>query len=510
MPDGQGPAEQTGAEQPAAEQPAAGAQHFDAPAGFTTDSADSWHRVHPISPLVKGWIAIVAVVFIFGRNALESSFRGEGTGDIPPLFLGLGIGALVIVLGVGFYLSWLFTRYQVTDREVRLNTGVIFKQQRHARIDRVQAIDVVQPLLARVFGLAELKFDVADAGKSAFKLSYLRLSEAKRLRAAILARAAGVSVDPQSPHEVIEAPEREVVSIGAGRIIAAAFVSSGPVIFILSLGAAAYIYHLTQSMAAIFAMLPAVIGAFSIVWQRLVTDFNFKVAISADGVRLHYGMLETRSQTIPPGRVQAVGISQGPLQRIFGWYKVNVNVAGFGDATNAKESNRSVILPVGKLPEVMTVLQLIFPDPGVENPFEVFEAGLKGPGNRQGFVHSPRSAIFIDPLSWRYNAFRATKTALLCRHGIIFRRLEVVPHERTQSLSLYQGPLMAMFGLVDFQLHSTVGPLRPTVRHMALKTGLELFDEQAERAATARRIHNKEHWLENSAPVPSQEQIHGE
>ncbi|WP_449374113.1 hypothetical protein [Arthrobacter psychrolactophilus] len=30
---------------------------------------------------------------------------------------------------------------------------------------------------------------------------------------------------------------------------------------------------------------------------------------------------------------------------------------------------------------------------------------------------------------------------------------------------------------------------------MSLANGLQLFDEQAARAATARRIHRSEHWL---------------
>ena len=77
-----------------------------------------------------------------------------------------------------------------------MNTGFLFKQQRQARLDRVQAIDIVQPLLARIFGLAELKFEVADAGESAVRLAYLPLDQARQLRATILARAAGVVSEP--------------------------------------------------------------------------------------------------------------------------------------------------------------------------------------------------------------------------------------------------------------------------------------------------------------------------
>ena len=104
---------------------------------------------------------------------------------------------LLLLTVLGYILSWYFTRYQVAEGYVRLNTGFLFKQQRQARLDRVQAIDIVQPLLARIFGLAELKFEVADAGESAVRLAYLRAWTRPGSSApTILARAAGVVPDP--------------------------------------------------------------------------------------------------------------------------------------------------------------------------------------------------------------------------------------------------------------------------------------------------------------------------
>ncbi|MHA7304307.1 PH domain-containing protein [Arthrobacter sp. TMN-49] len=477
---------------------------------FTTDSPELWHRVHPVSPLVRGWVAVVAVIFIFGRNSLETMFSTSfgdspsGNRGAPALVVLAVVGAAVVIFGVGFFLQWRFTRYQVTDDHVHINSGVIFRQQRRARIDRVQAIDVVQPLVARAFGLAELKFEVADGGKSAMKLSFLKLAEAKRLRAAILARAAGVVIDPQSPQQIQEAPETHVLALKPGRVIGSAMLSGTTVFAIVVLVATIVTVAWTGYAGIVVGAIPIFIGIGASYWKSITGDFNFRVAVSPDGVRLHYGMLETRAQTIPPGRVQAVGISQGPIWRPFGWYRVHVNVAGYGSDLSDSGS-RTVMLPAGTLDEVMAVLALVFPDPGVNNPVEVFAAGLQGPGNAQGFVHSPRSARWLDPLAWRYNAFRATDTALLCRHGIFFRRLQVVPHERTQSLVLARGPLMAALGLVNFELHSTVGPIRPVVHHMALATGRQLFDEQAARAATARRIRTGERWLAPSqAPeIPS-------
>ncbi|MFQ4147973.1 PH domain-containing protein [Arthrobacter sp. LAPM80] len=473
---------------------------------FSTDAPEIWHRVHPVSPLVRGWVAVAAVVFVFGRNSLDSLFTGGWnggsslTGGAPPWLIAAVVGAAVVIFGVAFYLSWRFTRYQVTDDHVHINSGVIFHQQRRARIDRVQAIDVVQPLVARAFGLAELKFEVADGGKSAMKLAFLKLAEAKRLRAAILARAAGVVVDAASPALVQEAPETPVLELKPARIVGAAVLSSTTVVALGLLAAVIGLGAWSGRPGTLVVALPIFIGIGASYWKAVTGDFNFRIARSPDGVRLHYGLLETRAQTIPPGRVQAVGISQGPLWRPLGWYKVHVNVAGYGSDAS-QHGSRTVILPAGTLDEVMAVLGLVFPDPGVDNPFEVFTAGLRGHGNAEGFIHSPRSALWIDPLTWRRNAFRATGTALLCRHGLVFRRLQVVPHERTQSLGLRQGPLMAALGLVDFELHSTVGHIRPLVRHMSVANGLQLFDEQAARAATARRIHRSEKWLQADPPA---------
>ncbi|WP_434616894.1 PH domain-containing protein [Arthrobacter sp. A5] len=475
--------------------------------GFRTGPEDQWRRVHPVSPLVRGWLAVVGLIVVFGRNSFDDLVQAIGTGGRhrpggAPVWLILSVlAAAVVIFAVVFFLSWFYTRYQVTDDHVRVNSGVIFRQQRQARIDRVQAIDVVQPLLARIFSLAELKFEVADAGKSAMKLSFLNLDEAKRLRAAILARASGMRVDPDQPSAISEAPEREVLALTPGRIAGATLLSGITVAALVLTALVVGALLGTGSPALLVVFIPLLLAVGAAYWKAFTTDCNFRVAVSPDGVRLHYGLLDTRAQTIPPGRVQAVGVTQSPLWRLTGWYRVHVNVAGYG-ADHGDSGGRTVVLPAGTEAEVMTVLGLIFPDPGVADPVRVFTAGLRGKGRDQGFIHSPRRARLLDPFAWRRNAYRATDTALLCRHGLLFRRLQVVPHERTQSLSLFQGPLMRRLGLVDFELHSTAGPVRPMVHHLDLVSARELFTGQAARAASARRSGRPERWMEERPAGP--------
>ena len=478
----------------------------------TPDGA--WLRVHPASPFLRGWVALAAIGFFFFRDTFERMLQGGPfideriAGRAPWLLLGGGILLLLTVLG--YILSWHFTRYQVAEGYVRLNTGFLFKQQRQARLDRVQAIDIVQPLLARIFGLAELKFEVADAGDSAVRLAYLRMDEARQLRATILARAAGAVPDPARPGAAAaEAPEHAVLTVPPGRLLGS-LVLSEQTLFVVAGGAASVVLSaLTENRSFYLFLIPAALGMVAAYWNSLNRGYNFTAAISPDGIRLRYGLLDTQAQTLPPGRIQALRISQPPLWRIFGWYRIQVNVAGYGAAGNDGEggTSRTTLLPVGTFPEVLTMLSLVLPDPGTPDPVRVFAAGINGlagpaadpavPGhNDGGFVTTPRRARLLAPLGWRRNGFTATDTALLIRSGRWWRNLVVVPHQRTQSMALEQGPLARRFRVADLVLHTTAGPVSPRLVQAGLDEGRALLDAQAARARAARKRQTSEHWLD--------------
>ncbi|MEV7662856.1 PH domain-containing protein [Paenarthrobacter sp. NPDC089316] len=470
-----------------------------------------WKRVHPASPFVRGWVALAAVGFFFGRDAFERMLQGRDfvdpnlSGRVPWLLAG---GAVVLLLTVGgFILSWYFTRYQVAEGFVRVNTGFLFKQQRQARLDRVQAIDIVQPLLARIFGLAELKFEVADAGESAVRLAYLPINQAKQLRASILAQAAGVVPGPGPGGEVAEAPEHVVLSVPPGRLLGSLMLSEQTVGILIGAAVVVSTSVLLENTAIFLALIPGILGIGASYWTAFNKGYDFTAAISPDGIRLRYGLLDTQAQTVPPGRIQAVMVRQPPIWRIFGWYRMHVNVAGYGAAAGSEGAARTMLLPVGMKSDVLRMMSLVLPDPGVEDPEAVFIVGLEGlaPAGSghvaaDGFVTTPRRARLLAPLGWRRNGFRATRTALLIRSGRWWRTLVMVPHQRTQSMALHQGPLARRFGVADLVLHTTAGPVVPRVFQAGVAQAVELFDQQAARAREARKRQTSEQWLAQVAP----------
>ncbi|HEX9088096.1 MAG TPA: PH domain-containing protein [Arthrobacter sp.] len=501
----------------------------EASAGAAAGTPDgAWLRVHPASPFLRGWVALAAIGFFFFRDTFERMLQGGPlvderiAGRAPWLLLGGGILLLLTVLG--YILSWYFTRYQVAEGYVRVNTGFLFKQQRQARLDRVQAIDIIQPLLARLFGLAELRFEVADAGESAVRLAYLRADEARQLRATILARAGRAVPDPARPGAAApEAPEHAVLTVPPGRLVGSLILSEQSVFVVVGGVASVVLSALTENRSFYLFLIPAVLGMVAAYWNSINRGYNFTAAVSPDGIRLRYGLLDTQAQTLPPGRIQALRVSQPPLWRIFGWYRIQVNVAGYGAAGNNGEgSSRTTLLPVGTFPDVLTMLSLVLPDPGTADPVRVFAAGVNGladpavfaegaagtagPAGSEatavaasgdgGFVTTPRRARLLAPLGWRRNGFTATDTALLIRSGRWWRNLVVVPHQRTQSMALEQGPLARRFRVADLVLHTTAGPVSPRLIQAGLDEGRALLDAQAARARAARKRQTSEHWLD--------------
>ncbi|MEO5994085.1 MAG: PH domain-containing protein, partial [Arthrobacter sp.] len=177
--------------------------------------------------------------------------------------------------------------------------------------------------------------------------------------------------------------------------------------------------------------------------------------------------------------------------------------------------SRTTLLPVGTFPDVLSMLSLVLPDPGTPDPVRVFTAGINGLADPAagtddgGFVTTPRRARLLAPLGWRRNGFTATGTALLIRSGRWWRHLVIVPHQRTQSMALEQGPLARRFRVADLVLHTTAGPVSPRLIQAGLDEARALLDAQAARARAARRRQTSEHWLEQVRP-PAAERPHTE
>lgn len=113
----------------------------------------------------------------------------------------IGFAVLVLIL-VGGSIDWWFTRYSLDDLAIHRRSGFLFKKNRTIRLESVQSVDISRPLVARLLGLSELRFEVADGSSEALHIKYVSARKAEVLRCTAMAsinllrsEAAGRPVD---------------------------------------------------------------------------------------------------------------------------------------------------------------------------------------------------------------------------------------------------------------------------------------------------------------------------
>ena len=163
-----------------------------------------WRRVHIITPLLEVWqiiVAVIAFATVRNLNELQEAMNaGLGNAIMDRLFLVALVSILVIAFLVLYtFLQWRVTAYALTDSALWFRKGILNRNQRHARLDRIQAVDITQPVLARLVGLGKLDVEVAGGSDSNITIGFLKVSELEALRGEILARAAGLKMSGQSP-----------------------------------------------------------------------------------------------------------------------------------------------------------------------------------------------------------------------------------------------------------------------------------------------------------------------
>jgi putative membrane protein len=428
-------------------------------------------RLNPLSPIVRGGRLLVSLLALAAYNFRD--VRHLGVWATPALF-----GVAAVWLGVS-YLQWAFTRYRITDGDVRVESGVLVKRSRRVRIDRLQAIDVVQPLLGRFLGLAELKLDMAGGSEGRVRLSYLRLDQAMKLRASLLAMAAGLD------HETPEAPEVAFLHCSGAAIVGGALLSTQAVFGTLWIALFVAIGVVNHNLDFLTGALPGILSAVQGVWQMIQRHFGFTLADSPDGLRLQHGLFETRAQTVPPGRVQAVRIVQPFLWRIFGWVRVDANIAGYAGrrAEEGREHN-SVLLPVGSRGEALAVIGRVLPGVDID---------------AVPMTRPPRRAIWHSPLMWFTYRAGADQAVFAVRSGLLRRVHAVIRHEKIQSVRLSAGPWERLLGLASVAVHTTPGPVEVVARYRLPIEARHLVDVEAMRARTGRADAPPEQWMTTPA-----------
>lgn len=489
------------------------------PRGASGMADGQWHRLSPATPFLRGGIVVIAIIgflLVQFRDVVIGiaigSVAGRERRDDPvtewllgnaSLAILIAIGILAAILGFG-WLAWRMHTYRVTDELIEERDGVIWRRHRRGRLDRVQGVDIVRPVLPRLFGAARLEISMAGSDGS-IRLSYVASSHADALRADILAaasrrraaeRAAATepAAGPPRPVDgVLPAPvgasrlqdallarandfltpelrepvaPESLVTMHPGRLIGATALRLGPPMLGVLAGAVVAAFTRPELL---FVLIPALVAVYGYAVREVLRSLQYSIAATPDGIRVGYGLLSTTNETLPPGRVHAIELSQPAFWRPFGWWRVRINRATATARDGGTGQVGTTLLPVGTIEETLRVVGLVLPDWREPDDFTV----------------SPPRARWLRWASWRRNGFALDERTVVLRRGWLWRTLTLVPFARVQSVGIEDGPLTRTMRLARVDVHTVVGVVRTHLGALDAQDAVRLWERVETRALEA-------------------------
>jgi putative membrane protein len=422
---------------------------------------EGWNRLHPLTPIARVGRLFPALVLLLLISTVHSKAEN---GNVETAYL------VVITLGsaVYGYIHWMVTRWRFEGDTLRIETGLIRKDSRRLPLARVQAVDVVRPFLARLLGVSELRIRLAGSGSTDGKLAYLSEAQAAELRLVLLAG----HIDNDVP--VSSNTGLPMATVDTGRLLASVFLSLITILLIGTVAALAVLDQFEPKTAAGAAAFLAVylLSAAGVIWRRLSGQYAFIAVEAPEGVRIRRGLLQTISETVPYGRIQAVRQVEPLLWRPFGWCRLEVDVAGTTARNQRGEGTsvvRKAILPVGSQQDSWHLLARLLGGPDPERTAPPGRARLKA------------------PLSFHFLSAGHDSTHAVCVTGRINRATTWVPLEKSQSIRRVQGPLQRPLGLATVHVDVAGKRARAEFRDREVKEADELVADLTALSRSARQ-----------------------
>ncbi|MGQ0839755.1 PH domain-containing protein [Actinokineospora sp.] len=302
--------------------------------------------VRPLNELIGLLPLLFGLVFIGNVNTWR-------------VVAGVGTVALIVLYGL---LSWLTTKYRITETQVELHKGVLLRQRRAIPRDRIRTVDLTAKLGHRLFGLTAVRVGTGQQERvpgEGVVLDAVTAAEADRLRQVFLLRGNtevadeatpaddGKSISQLSPHWYRYAPLTLSGLLSIGIVVGFGLNLANELDFEFSDVAIIRQVFGWVTRADPTTVIPAVVGAVLLVSAvlslvaYLLQNYRFRLTRQDDGtVRVRRGLLTTRSVSIEEDRLRGVALHEPLLLRAGRGARLTAVSTGLG-----QQGGSSVLVP---------------------------------------------------------------------------------------------------------------------------------------------------------------------
>ncbi|MDR1014377.1 MAG: PH domain-containing protein [Coriobacteriales bacterium] len=154
------------------------------------------HHIHPafvVLTALRMLFAIVLIAFFSLMGGLSPLLRelADDPDLLGPVIIGSGAFLVVFIALIAIYCLFYYKRFlwELTESDIHIYSGIVFKKQVHIPFQRVQSIDFHAGIFDRILGLVKLKIETAGgAANKGVLIPALKLGQAEAFRVEVFAR----------------------------------------------------------------------------------------------------------------------------------------------------------------------------------------------------------------------------------------------------------------------------------------------------------------------------------
>ena len=339
------------------------------------------------SSLLSDLFSSFVIVFIFLKDFfLSDEANPEDIAAATPILV-IAFAIVYICFIAYRVLYYKASGYELTEKEIKCNRGVLFRKRSVLDYKKVHAINKKQSLFHRIFGIAILTVDSGSTNTS--HQAEITIIEKSKTVDALLnelnaLKESGVRTANASKEEVLLSDKDSLYRFTSKKkmlytlmnIVSTSFFTALFGVFAIIVIAVCKLmlrldalgtwgqYFLFAILITVGAML--LFSVFSFIGcmiHSFVGYHKFTITKRGNDIQIAFGLLEKHTNTFSYDRIKAVKISQGLVQRMLGFAVINLEVIGYtNDNGSDNNSELGVLVPFCKYDEVSEILGKVLPD----------------------------------------------------------------------------------------------------------------------------------------------------
>ncbi|WP_196138206.1 PH domain-containing protein [Aliikangiella sp. G2MR2-5] len=483
-------------------------------------SQEQWSRLSPIS-----------VLFFLGKSI--SSILKDALPGLAPLgvlifnsenktwVVGLVIAGIVLLTIVSAVLQYLFFKYRLQEDKILINDGVFKKRQRTLEHDRIQNVNIIQPVYFKIFDLVTLNLETAGSKGNEANLAGISRQSAEKIKQNILAKAPEFEDSIVENSEPIEsASTSTLATANLNQLVQYGLTSNAMFWFLIFLaplfGALDDVIEnwigdetvdafvnsfggglkggLVLIAVALFSLL-FVMLLFSITGS-ILRFYKYHLTQEKDTLRRHSGLISTHEESLKLSKIQAMTFQTNFIGL---WLKAeNITIKQASTQVN-NESSRSnlFIIPSRVRQESIELLKRLL---GVNKLPDLLDSVDRRYIRKNTLILSvpvfilsiilwinSSSLLSLLPLSltpliwlfyrqkWKQLGYKITSHFGFVRKGVIGYRYTCLPLFKVQRVSISQSFLQKRNNLATLTLYMASESI--TIPYIPMRSAVEWFDK---------------------------------